>query len=136
MRKLEPGLVAAGASLVLVRPSGPVMAKVDADALAQILGNLVDNAEKYSREASDRTITVTVGELPGSGGDVRVKDRGPGLPKAKGLFRPFARGAPKDGPAGLGLGLALARALARAQGGELVAGEGKGGAELILRLGR
>jgi len=107
-------------------------AKVDADALAQILGNLVDNAEKYSREASDRTITLTVAELPGAGGEVRVKDRGPGLPKGKGLFRPFARGAPKDGPAGLGLGLALARA----QGGELGAGESAGGAELILTLGR
>jgi len=134
VRKLEPSLVAAGASLVFVRPTGPALARIDGDALAQILGNLVDNAEKYGRAAKDRTITVTVSEPMNGTVEVRVSDRGPGLPNAKRLFRPFTRGAPKDGPAGLGLGLALARALARAQGGELVAGDCKVGAELILRL--
>ncbi len=142
VRDHEPSIAAAGATLSLVRPEGPVMAKFDADALAQILGNLVDNAEKYSRAAADRTITVTV--APGNPVEVHVADHGPGLPK-KSLFKPFERGAPKDGPAGLGLGLALARALARAQGGDLVAapvapsggtagGAARAGAELVITL--
>jgi signal transduction histidine kinase len=113
------------------------MASFDADALAQIVGNLVDNAEKYTREASDRTITVRVADAP-EGPEVRVSDRGPGLPASlrKKLFRPFARGAPRDGPAGLGLGLTLARALARAQGGEVVSASPGQGAELVVRLAR
>jgi signal transduction histidine kinase len=133
VRDHEPSIAAAGARLVLVRPDGPVMAMFDSDALAQILGNLVDNAEKYSRDAADRTITVSVVVGARDRVEVRVADRGPGLPK-KSLFKPFERGAPKDGPAGLGLGLALARALARAQGGELDAAPVAVGAELVIAL--
>ena len=48
-------------------------------------------------------------------------DNGPGIDHGarRRLFRPFARGAGADSPAGLGLGLALARSLARAHGGDL-----------------
>lgn len=133
-RRHEPSLVEAGACLVVTRPAGPLMARCDADALAQILGNLLDNAEKYTREAADRTITVTVeAGLPIA---IRVRDRGPGLPAGRRMFQAFARGGRAGDPAGLGLGLSLARALARAQGGDLVAGQpddGRG-AELIVQL--
>lgn len=132
-RRHEPGLVEAGACLVLARPAGPVMARCDGDALAQILGNLLDNAEKYTREAVDRTITVTV-EARAEAIAIRVRDRGPGLPDARRMFKAFARGARAGDPAGLGLGLSLARALARAQGGDLVAGDPGVGAELIATV--
>ena len=132
-KRLEPSIAEAGASLRVERPPGAVMATFDGDALAQIIGNLVDNAEKYTRQASDRTITVTVAVVAAAP-EVRVQDRGPGLPPGVRVFEPFARGAGRDGPAGLGLGLALARALARAQGGELSAAPSQGGAELVLRL--
>jgi len=133
VKRLEPSLAEAGVTLRLERPAAPVMATFDGDALAQIVGNLVDNADKYTRAASDRTIIVAVRDDPPQ---VRVIDRGPGLPQGVRLFEPFARGAVKDGPAGLGLGLALARALARAQGGDLVAGPRGAGAELVLELPR
>lgn len=133
--RIEPSVVRAGAAIVLERPPDALMARVDPDALAQILNNLIDNAEKYARAASDRTITVTVTSGL-DGPEVRVRDRGPGLPESRRLFRPFSRGAEREGPAGLGLGLALARALARAQGGALIAADREDGAELVVRFAR
>ncbi|MBL8787610.1 MAG: HAMP domain-containing histidine kinase, partial [Deltaproteobacteria bacterium] len=141
-RRLEPAVQAHGATLVvdrsqLAHPDAPLMARFDADALAQIVGNLVDNAEKYTRTSADRRIEIVLRETP-RGPELAVRDHGPGLPPAlrKGQFRAFRRGTPKDGPAGLGLGLALTRALARAQGGDLiVAPPSTGpGAELLVTL--
>jgi len=114
---LRPALESAGAE-VRVEIDGPIPpARFDRDALHQILQNLLDNAEKYSRRASDRTIRVT---LCGSGGaaELAVIDRGPGVAPAlrRKLFEPFTRTSDAGAPAGLGIGLALVRALARAQG--------------------
>ncbi len=140
--RLAPTISAAGATLELELPGAgnePLMARFDADALTQVLTNLVDNAEKYTRGCADRSITVFAQKTLG-GISIHVRDRGPGLQalKKKRLFSPFARGVDKDGPAGLGLGLALSRALARAQGGDLYpmtpltpAGQG---AELVVTL--
>lgn len=145
--QLGPTLSAAGASLELELPQiesredvagGPrdttLYARFDPDALTQVLMNLVDNAEKYTRDAADRTIALAarrVGEFV----EISVRDFGPGLPgRATRLFSAFKRGVGRDGPAGLGLGLALGRSLTRAQGGELRAVEVQPGAELIVRL--
>ena len=89
----------------------------DPDALDPIVQNLVDNAEKYGREATDRRITVSLVES-GDRLALRVRDRGPGVsPRVAGeLFHPFRRGEHPDQPAGLGLGLPLVDALARAHG--------------------
>ncbi|MDB4957343.1 MAG: Osmosensitive channel histidine kinase KdpD [Myxococcales bacterium] len=131
----EPALDRAGAALdVEVEPE--VRARFDRDALARIVGNLLDNAEKYARAAEDRTITLTTRDL-GDIVEVVVADRGPGVAVEKDLFRPFARGVSADGPAGLGLGLALSQSLARAMGGDLVYRPTRGrGATFALRLPR
>jgi signal transduction histidine kinase len=109
----------------------------DPDAVAQILHNLLDNAEKYSRESPDRSIRVVLAAARG-GASVTVSDHGPGLgTRARKLFHPFSRAAAADGPAGLGLGLALSRALARSQGGELAiatAERAGPGASFVLTL--
>lgn len=93
----------------------------DEDALAQILDNLLDNADKYTRGRSERRAVVTVRSAGQDGVAITVCDNGPGVPPAarRDLFEPFRRPDDDDAPAGLGLGLALARSLARAQGGEL-----------------
>jgi len=143
--RLSPTISAAGAVLELDLGAGPglgtaeaLTARFDADALTQVVTNLVDNAEKYTRGSADRSITVTASNTL-NGVAIHVRDRGPGLQASnkKRLFSPFARGVDKDGPAGLGLGLALSRALARAQGGDLypVAPTGPG-AELVVTLAR
>ncbi|MBP9086013.1 MAG: HAMP domain-containing histidine kinase [Kofleriaceae bacterium] len=114
---LGPGLQANGATVTLHSDS-VVSARFDRDAVTRIVGNLLDNAEKYSRQAG-REITCTVAPTP-TGAVVRISDQGPGvrMPTRK-LFRPFTRGTAADSPAGLGLGLALSRTLARAMGGDL-----------------
>lgn len=134
--RVQPTLDRAGAVLELdVAPD--LRAKFDRDALARIVGNLLDNAEKYARNAGDRTIrlaAVDAGEVV----NVIVSDRGPGIETKTRLFQPFSRGvSSNDAPAGLGLGLALSQSLANAMGGELVyAPNAGGGAELTLRLPR
>jgi signal transduction histidine kinase len=110
----------------------------DADALGQIVDNLLDNAEKHTRMVEDRKVSLSVGtneeQLR-----IEVADNGPGIPRRQRriLFRPFDRSADAAGRPGLGLGLAVARSLARAQGGELeLDGDYTTGARFFLTLPR
>jgi len=130
-----PALDRAGAVLDLdVAPD--LRGRFDRDALARIVGNLLDNAEKYGRDAEDRTIRLAAVDN-GDVIDVIVSDKGPGVAKDATLFKAFSRGVAADGPAGLGLGLALSRSLAHAMGGELVHADAEGGgAAFTLRLPR
>ena len=94
----------------------------DVKLVQQILGNLIDNACKYSRGADDRRIWV---HARGEGRRrlvLEVEDRGPGVParERRSVFRPFRRGRGADVTAGgVGLGLALAHRWARLLGGKL-----------------
>lgn len=107
-----------GASLLIVdaETNAPEFL-TDPDAVAQILGNLVENACKYG-DAAAGGVTL---ETTSRGFD--VVDRGPGLPgrAAKVAFEPFDRAGrdSSDPMPGVGLGLALSRDLARALGGDL-----------------
>ena len=133
---LRPALEHLGATLELDVPIH-VSARFDRDALTRIVSNLLDNAEKYSRHAADRTIRLAVTDR-GNHVEVSVSDRGPGVADSSQLFHTFSRGtSPGDRPAGLGLGLALSRSLARAMGGDLTyrAREG-GGASFVVQLRR
>ncbi len=134
IERARPGLERAGATVELVAPAAAT-ARLDRDAVARIVGNLLDNAEKYARGAADRTITVSVAEVAGAV-EIAVRDRGPGLPAAlrRGRFQAFRRAAGDDAPPGLGLGLALSGALATAMGGGLLPRTVSPGAELVLRL--
>ena len=134
--RVRPALDRAGAALEIDVPRD-LLARFDRDALMRIVGNLLDNAEKYARNAADRTI-----RLAAVGRDdvveVSVADRGHGVADSSKLFRPFSRGrSGGDATAGLGLGLALSRSLAHAMGGDLTyrPREG-GGAMFVLQLRR
>jgi signal transduction histidine kinase len=89
--------------------------------LQQVVGNLIDNACKYSHDAEDPRIWLRVA---GEKGKVcfEVEDCGPGIPprERRTIFRPFRRGRSADATGGgVGLGLALARRWARLLGGKL-----------------
>jgi signal transduction histidine kinase len=131
-------LESAGVEVAVDLPE-TLTARFDDDALAQILGNLLDNAEKYTREAEDRRVSVsacrTRDEIA-----IEIADSGAGIGavQQKSLFLPFERLGGDDAPAGLGLGLALSRELARSMGGDLryTGKPDTGGAKFVLLLPR
>lgn len=117
---------------------GDTPLSVDAEAIGQILGNLVDNAAKYAGGTASQTIHLGAAARNGSL-VMTVRDHGPGIPRdqARTIFAPFERGGrdPSDPVPGVGLGLALARGLARDMGGQLtVESPGDGGACFRLEL--
>jgi signal transduction histidine kinase len=116
----RPHLEANGFTLKLDPPASPVIVPVDRDALAQVLVNLLSNAEKYSGER--RTIEVRV-ETKDESISIKVLDRGPGVPRGseERIFEQFYRAHDSlaSGVQGSGLGLTLARQIARAHGGDV-----------------
>jgi signal transduction histidine kinase len=118
----QPRCAAAGKELIL-DASLPANAVVDTDGelLQQVLGNLIDNACKYSRSADDRRIWLRARRVKNRV-YFEVEDRGPGVPlgERRAIFRAFRRGRDADVTAGgVGLGLALAKRWARLLGGRL-----------------
>ena len=108
-----------GHDFVVDLPSERLDAAADRDKLRQILANLVDNAVKFSPDGG--TVTVTARRKTGAI-EVRVVDRGPGIPAAERarIFRKFYRGDPaRDRPGSTGLGLFIAEGLVRAMGGRI-----------------
>ncbi|CAM5710670.1 histidine kinase OS=Streptomyces tendae OX=1932 GN=GUR47_35075 PE=4 SV=1 [Streptomyces tendae] len=110
------------------------MVAVDAGLLERALANLVENAVKYSPD--DRTVLVAASALADRV-EVRIVDRGPGVPdEAKDrIFEPFQRYGDAPRGAGVGLGLAVARGFAEAMGGTLNAEDTPGGGlTMVLTL--
>lgn len=99
-------------------PTEPLMGNWDSDRLQQAVGNLVDNAIKYSDD--DTTITVRVWHEEQIV-HISVHNAGMGIPKAQTdqLFRPFSRLQAATLQDGTGLGLFIARSIAEAHGGTL-----------------
>ena len=97
------------------------LVRTDSVLMVQVLGNLIDNACKYSRDAADPTIRLRV-RRDGKRLLFEVEDRGPGIPvgERRTIFRPFRRGREADATTGgVGLGLALASRWTRLLGGRL-----------------
>jgi len=94
----------------------------DRDALAQIVLNLISNAEKYG--GGEILVRIRRQETSaGALGCVDVLDRGPGIPpkQVESIFLPFHRlhDSLSNGIPGSGLGLTLARRMARVHGGDI-----------------
>jgi signal transduction histidine kinase len=108
----------------------------DAAMVQQIVGNLIDNARKYTRDAADKRIWVWA-KPAGRGVVLEVEDRGTGVPASerKAIFKPFRRGEQADCKAGgAGLGLALAKSWAEVLGGTLTYHPAEGGTGACFRL--
>ncbi|WP_254244066.1 sensor histidine kinase KdpD [Hymenobacter sp. BRD128] len=107
--------------------------------LRTALGNLLDNAAKYS---SGQPVEVHLEMNTETAVRIRIEDRGPGIrpDEAERLFEPLTRGrdVPADVP-GFGIGLTLARRIIQQHGGTLHLRPRPGGgtsAEVGLPLAR
>jgi signal transduction histidine kinase len=113
----------------------------DALALRHALQNLLSNAVKYGIEGGKwiGVYAVTTGGSESPSVEVRVADRGPGIPpdEQKHIFEPFFRGrqAVRDQIHGTGLGLNLVKRIVEAHGGTVrVSSEVMKGTEFIVQI--
>ena len=83
--------------------------------LERVVANVVANALRYAPE--DRSVRIEAGQV-GARIDLRVIDRGPGVPPADRdrVFEPFQRLGDRASGTGVGLGLAVARGFTRPWG--------------------
>ena len=128
-----------GVEFRLSVPDVGVWCDADPARIAQLMGNLLNNAAKFTRAGDLVSLSL---EASGEGAEIRVRDTGAGieaalLPK---VFEPFVQGertlARTEG--GLGLGLALVKGVAELHGGRVharSAGPGTG-AEFVVHLPR
>ncbi|GAA2751954.1 MULTISPECIES: sensor histidine kinase [Kitasatospora] len=124
------GGVPAGAVRTDVPESLP-MVHADPGLLERSLANLIENAVKYSPDGVPVLVKADALRRPGEGGrvELRVVDRGPGVPEEarERIFAPFQRHGDAPRGAGVGLGLAVARGFAEAMGGTVTAEDTPGG---------
>ncbi len=107
----------------------------DRDLLAQAVGNLLDNALKFTPPGG--RVRLLARALPREGVEIVVEDTGPGLSpedRARAGERFFRADSSRATP-GSGLGLSLVLAVARLHGGDLTLEDAAPGLRAALRLG-
>ena len=112
----------------------PVRVQGDPERIAQILGNLLDNALKYSPPGSAVNVSLNI---VGTTAEIRVTDRGIGVPDDERLrlFAPFFRTSRTRDISGTGLGLHISRRLAEQHHGRLwLDSSSKAGSVFVLAL--
>jgi PAS domain S-box-containing protein len=135
----RPAFGVRGVDLNVTVPEEAVPVNGDAVRLAQVIGNLLHNAAKFTPRGGETLLTLEI-DTDNTEAVLRVRDTGAGL-AADMLPRVFdeftqAEGALDRNPGGLGLGLALVRGLAILHGGSVSArSDGLGmGTEFTIRL--
>ena len=108
---------------------------IDRDRIAQVLGNLISNAIKFTPGGG--TVAVTAGTAENKIW-IQVRDTGPGIPayEQEQVFTPFFQGEQgRKIKQGMGLGLSIARDLAEAHFGKIeLASEPGSGSSFTLWL--
>lgn len=121
-RNWRPLMAVRHQRLLVSLPGGPLLAHGNAERLAQIVDNLLDNAAKYTHDhgqievslaAQDDKVVLTVA-------DNGIGITAQALPR---IFEPFAQDTQAIGfnGVGLGIGLTVVRALLQALGGSISA---------------
>jgi PAS domain S-box-containing protein len=126
-----------GHQLSVSLPPEPVLLDADPARLAQVIGNLLNNAAKYTDQGGRiELLAGTKGEWV----SIRVRDNGIGIPKEKlrNIFELFTQIDPlvERSQGGLGIGLTLVQRLTEMHGGRVEAfSDGPGrGSEFVIEL--
>jgi signal transduction histidine kinase len=130
VKYLAPWAIDQGRAIGFEAPSGPVLVRGNADAIADALRNLVENAVCHTPPNTEVTVAVS------TDGTVEITDHGPGIAPEdrERIFERFWRGPSVKTP-GAGLGLAIVAEIARAHGGTIEVGNASGGgAKFSLHL--
>lgn len=123
---------ACGCELVWDVDVSPLLrARIDADDLAEALGNLLENAARHARSR-----VCVLARNSGDGVLIKIVDDGPGIP-AERVAEALTRGKRLDTlGSGTGLGLAIVSDIAEAWGARLEIAQAAPGLEASLTLGR
>ena len=123
---------------------GPVAEEVDVDVpedlpqvqtdptlLERVVANLVENAVTWS--PPNTRVKVSAGKVSGRI-DLRIADRGPGIPhdRQEEVFQPFQRLSDSQPGGGVGLGLAVSRGFLDAMGNDLLIEDTPGGGTTMV----
>jgi PAS domain S-box-containing protein len=142
VQAVQAKLVEKGQQIAVRLPSEPLYVEADEVRLAQVLGNLLVNACKFTESGGRIEVSAAVDTLDGKASAVRVEivDNGMGIDKDSldRIFEPYVQ-APADGQSfaeGLGLGLSIAKRLVELHGGVIKArSEGRGrGSVFVFEL--
>ena len=99
-------------------PDLPTIA-ADRASLSEVLGNLIDNAIKYSNEGGAVNVTA---KINGDFVDISIQDNGIGMPESvvSQLFQKFYRShRSRETVAGTGIGLYISKAIVESHGGTI-----------------
>ncbi|MCB1078620.1 MAG: HAMP domain-containing histidine kinase, partial [Verrucomicrobiae bacterium] len=140
LEELAPAIETAEAELEWNIDPG-INVRGDADAIAAVIRNLLENALKYgaSGDKTPRITLSTVVDRAAGVAELAVSDRGPGIPAEfrKAVFRRYFRVDSRlaSGGSGVGLGLAICRHLVRQMRGRIrLEPNLGGGCRFVVRL--
>jgi signal transduction histidine kinase len=123
----------AGLSFDLVLPATPVSVTGDQAQLRRALGNLMDNAIKFTPEGGAVRVELNI---ENQRAELWVEDTGIGIPEQDlpHLFSRFHRGSTAAAYPGSGLGLAIVKAIVEAHGGQVKGENVERGARFTIWL--
>ena len=129
-------LADASGSRIVADLDDDVVASVDADALRQVLLNLLDNAVKYGPQAQEVRVSL---RKTGDGVLIAVSDDGPGIPESERerIWDSYVRldRERESAIAGTGIGLAVVHDLVKRHGGRVrIESSKSGGARFVIEL--
>lgn len=116
--------LANGSDLGYDGPESAIMVNGDAHLLHELIGNLIDNAIRYSGRSATVTLTLDIDPVR-----IAIDDDGPGILEDERalVMERFYRGAASDTAGGCGLGLPIAREIAARHGAKLAIASGSSG---------
>ncbi|HVT04245.1 MAG TPA: ATP-binding protein [Thermoanaerobaculia bacterium] len=112
-----------------------ILMKGDEDLVQRMIGNLIDNAVKYTPSGGKVTVVAVVDD---SSVRLEVRDNGSEIPAEvrEHLFERFFRAGPSVGHPGAGLGLPIARWIAEAHDGRIWIESGPAGNAFLVTISR